>query len=196
MKILYIHGFGSNANGTKVSQLRNYCEQHAVATVHCQSIDYQQVGPDEAVRRLKDAIRTLAQADPAESLCIIGSSLGGFYALQMQMAFGLPTVVLNPSLTPAQTMTGRGLAAELISGYKQMQESLHGRTFPDVRCIICEDDEVLDHSGIEAFGFDLQRLASGGHRMDNFVELLPQIINWMEGRVASEADSPADRIGL
>jgi predicted esterase YcpF (UPF0227 family) len=177
LELLYVHGFGSGAGGTKLGLLKNYCEAHRFARVHCLPLDYEATPPDEVVERLRETLNALSAREGSIRIGIIGSSLGGFYALQLHAMTGFPTVLLNPSLSPAATMQARGLPKAYVEGYQRLQDVIAGKEFPEVRCMVCEDDEVLDHSKIERFGFDLIKLPHGGHRMSPFADVMPDILD-------------------
>ena len=133
----------------------------------------------EVVAILMSATKAMTACGGVPKLGLVGSSLGGFFALQVHLQTGLPTVVLNPCLRPEITLPDRGFEDSFLSGFAALGYQLRVRTFPHVRCIICEDDEVIDQSDIEEYGFDLIRFKQGGHRMENFVDLLPGITEWL-----------------
>ncbi len=93
-KILYLHGFLSSPLSTKVMQLR-----------HGAGDAFEVIAPDlnmtpGEVDALLDNLVRDHQATSSESLVVVGSSLGGFYAARLATKFGLRCVLLNPCFNP------------------------------------------------------------------------------------------------
>jgi len=91
--ILYIHGFASSSYSTKKLLL----DQHYDDTIITMDLACE---PLEAIRELK----TLIEQYKDENLMLVGSSLGGFYALHLTQTFDLPVVLINPSMRPFETL--------------------------------------------------------------------------------------------
>lgn len=89
---LYIHGFNSSGASQKAQQLRT----------HCASQGRVLLAPDLS----NDPQQALAQLLPLaeQAGLIIGSSLGGFYALVLASVASRPTVLINPALWPQQQL--------------------------------------------------------------------------------------------
>lgn len=81
--ILYIHGFASSAHSHKADVLRHYFSE-----VYTPSLSHI---PTLAVETLAEFIHAL----PTPPL-LVGSSLGGYYALYLSQRFDLPAVLINP----------------------------------------------------------------------------------------------------
>lgn len=90
--ILYIHGFGSNGKGLKAQLFREHYD--GTSTYLAPSLSYI---PDLAIATLEEIIETFV---PAEPVCLIGSSLGGFYSMYLSQKYGLPAVLINPAADP------------------------------------------------------------------------------------------------
>lgn len=86
--IVYIHGFASCADSNKTKTLKRYFGDIV-------SID---LPPSP-----KKAIKTLERFIKADTV-LIGSSLGGFYAIHLAEKYGLKAVLINPSLKPYKTL--------------------------------------------------------------------------------------------
>ncbi len=86
--IIYIHGFASCADSNKVKILKEYFKD-------VKAIDLPP-SPLETIKILSDF------AKPSNIL--IGSSLGGYYAMYLAEKFGLKAVLINPSLKPYKTL--------------------------------------------------------------------------------------------
>jgi uncharacterized protein len=107
--IVYIHGFNSSPASTKANQLRSRLatlgrEQELV----CPALSH---WPAEAFGMLE---KTIAGCAP-DSVTLVGSSLGGFYATALTGKYGVRSVLVNPGITPHE-----GLRA-----YLGPQKNLH-----------------------------------------------------------------------
>ena len=92
--IIYIHGFGSHGLGSKANAFRNYFKEKGEAFI-APSFSYT---PDLAIQTLEELIESY------EDVKLIGSSLGGFYALYLAQKYGLKAVLINPSIYPYITL--------------------------------------------------------------------------------------------
>jgi len=94
--IIYIHGFGGSGNGVKARLFKSltcnepffaptlsYIPEMSIMTL-CELIEILQASSDEKLNSVK----------------LIGSSLGGFYAHYLSHKYNLKAVLLNPALYP------------------------------------------------------------------------------------------------
>ncbi len=86
--IVYIHGFASCANSNKTKKLKDYFGDVVAFNLP--------PSPLEAIKKLTP------YAKPENLL--IGSSLGGYYAMYLAEKYGLKAVLINPSLKPYKTL--------------------------------------------------------------------------------------------
>ncbi|MGB5866373.1 MAG: YqiA/YcfP family alpha/beta fold hydrolase [Arcobacteraceae bacterium] len=94
--VVYIHGFGSSAQGTKSVILKElFQEQGFIAP----SLSYV---PDLAIETLKDMISSYLKY---ENVYLVGSSLGGYYATYLANYFEIPAVLINPAVNAATTLS-------------------------------------------------------------------------------------------
>jgi len=92
--IIYIHGFGSNGEGSKAKAFRKYfksIEEDFIAP----SLSYV---PALAIQTLEELIESY------DEVKLIGSSLGGFYTMYLGDKYNLKSVVINPSIFPYVTL--------------------------------------------------------------------------------------------
>lgn len=94
--IVYIHGFGSSAHGTKALILKELFKKEGFIAP---SLSYV---PDLAIETLKDLIQSYLKY---EKVYLIGSSLGGYYATYLADFFNLPAVLINPAVNAPYTLT-------------------------------------------------------------------------------------------
>ncbi len=96
LHILYLHGFLSAPQSKKAQQTIAYCGQKGMADrIHVPTL---MQGPAATIHKLSELIRSL----PGNSLGLIGSSLGGYYATYLAEAFHLPAVLINPAVGPLE----------------------------------------------------------------------------------------------
>ncbi len=91
--IIYIHGFGSHGLGSKASSFKAFFKDKEAFIAP--SLSYI---PDLAIQTLEELIESY------EDVKLIGSSLGGFYALYLAQKYGLKAVLINPSIYPYITL--------------------------------------------------------------------------------------------
>jgi uncharacterized protein len=118
--ILYAHGFKSSSHSRKVTQLRDYIQEHDVAaSLVAPDLSFE---PAVALSQLKRACERVATND----LTIIGSSLGGFYAVVLAEELGCRAVLLNPSIQPFDPLRQYlGVQSNLYTGEKFEFNSTH-----------------------------------------------------------------------
>lgn len=93
--IIYIHGFSSHGLGGKARALRTYYAEKE-ETFIAPSLSYV---PELAMQTLEELISACGDVK------LIGSSLGGYYALYLAEKYDLKTVLINPSVYPYKTLS-------------------------------------------------------------------------------------------
>ncbi|WP_292657565.1 YqiA/YcfP family alpha/beta fold hydrolase [Nitratifractor sp.] len=178
--ILYIHGFASSGLGAKAETVREYFGEEAFAP----SLPYV---PDLAMDTL---IQIAEQADRRrEPLYLIGSSLGGFYALYLAERFDCKAVLVNPSTRPWETLAAHtGEGTNYYDGARfewtpQHVERLRKYRVPalshpeKILLMLQTGDEVLDYRlALEELKGAQTLLEEGGdHSFRGFEKHLPRI---------------------
>ena len=106
--IIYIHGFSSSGNGAKAKAMRHYCQENNIAFM-APSLSYV---PDLAIETLCDII-----VSQTESVSLVGSSLGGYYALYLAQKYKLKVTLINPSIYPYKTLASyTGMVTNFYDG--------------------------------------------------------------------------------
>ena len=96
--LLYLLGFRSSPKSTKARMETTQKHKHQPGvTWWCPQLP---PAPKEAMRMVMEGI----SAWPRQSMGVIGSSLGGFYATCVAQAAGCRAVVLNPAVDPARDL--------------------------------------------------------------------------------------------
>ncbi len=184
-EILYIHGFASSYNSLKAKQLEKYFSQIGYYNVVHPQIP---VAPFSAINLLEQ----IYENNPL--LMVIGSSLGGFYALYMHMKYQLHTFLINPSLKPHETLreyvgtVKRHTSDEFFQWteehveqleelYKKLDYSKLDQT--KLHFLLSEDDELLDFSDIRKFFpyADIRFFKDSGHAFRTFDKVLPDLVS-------------------
>ncbi|SFZ97301.1 Putative esterase, FIGfam005057 [hydrothermal vent metagenome] len=93
--IIYIHGFGSHGLGGKASAFRAYFEDKDEEFI-APSLSYV---PELAIQTLEELIKV------CNNVKLIGSSLGGYYALYLANKYNLKACLINPSIYPYKTLS-------------------------------------------------------------------------------------------
>jgi uncharacterized protein len=181
--LLYLHGFRSSPQSTKARQMQRWVARHQPA-LHwqCPQLD---ISPREAMR----AVFGLIASWPRDTMAVLGSSLGGFYATLVAECTGCKAVLLNPAVEPARdllrhigetTAWHSGDTLEFRSEFVDELRSLHPRVLTQPQryfCIIAKGDEVLDWREMsERYAGSRQRVLDGGdHALSDFESHLPEI---------------------
>lgn len=153
--IIYIHGFGSSGEASKANALRTFCQEHKVRFI-APSLP---TIPDLALQTLSELIESYQEAEPVH---LIGSSLGGYYALYLSDKYALKAVLINPAVNAPETLKrarGHGInhydnsTYEWRDSHVEMLESYEIEE-PEVENLLLmlqKGDDVLDYE--EALDF-------------------------------------------
>jgi len=181
--ILYIHGFRSSSKARKGQILKKHFENVLTPTLP--------ISPLETVDFLDDII------SKNKISLIIGSSLGGFYGLQCLKNHKIPTLLINPSLKPWQSLEkqiGKHTkfnSKETFEWTKEHNKELKQINDKNSRkkaeqtlldLFISTDDDILDHSNLDNQFPDviIKYYNNSGHSFTRFEEILPFIKNKIE----------------
>lgn len=145
--IIYIHGFGSSGEGSKAKALRPFFAEEGYVAPSLPT------NPKLAISTLSDLIENFSRND---TVSLIGSSLGGFYALHLAQKYGLKAVLINPALRPYTSLEealGEGENYYDGSGFEwnrshlELLLSLRPASIPFDRLLVLlqSGDEVLDY---------------------------------------------------
>jgi len=141
--LLYIHGFASSAHSKKARVLRrNFDAVFVPSLSHI---------PTLAVETLAEFIRAL----PVPPV-LIGSSLGGYYALYLSQQFKLPAVLINPVVdiqSPLAQVVGMNhhyFDGSLFEFTEEHLQSLSSYACPEpmtdkLMVMVEMGDELIDH---------------------------------------------------
>jgi uncharacterized protein len=175
--LLYLHGFRSSPQSTKARIVAAHVQRHA-PQVHwwCPQLP---PSPREAMALVMDGIA----AWPRETMAVIGSSLGGFYATCVAEATGCRAVVLNPAVHPARDLARH--IGEHAAWHDPSQHFFFEPSYIDELraldpgplrdpsryfAVIAKGDEVLDWREMTAryAGARIDLLEGGDHALSDF----------------------------
>jgi predicted esterase YcpF (UPF0227 family) len=98
--LLYLHGFRSSPQSTKARMVAaRVRERNPRVTWWCPQLP---PSPAGAMALVLEGVAGW----PRDSMAVIGSSLGGFYATCVSAQLGCKAVVLNPAVHPARDLAG------------------------------------------------------------------------------------------
>ncbi len=184
--IVYAHGFKSSSRSRKCSQLRDYLAQHhRDVQFHAPDLSFD---PQLALAQLE----SLCVAVNPEELTVVGSSLGGFYALVLAEKFGCVAVLLNPSIRPFETLKQYlGRQTNLYTGeaFEFMQAHIDflrtqfvaKPTRPERYLLMVETgDEVLDYRDATACYVNAAQviIEGGDHELKSFPHHIPALLEF------------------
>lgn len=190
--ILYLHGFRSSPKSFKAQMLARHVAQlnakGAQLTWSCPQLP---PSPAEAWA----LIEQITSSWPVESMVVIGSSLGGFYASVLAERIGCRCAVINPAVEPARDLAryiGEQTAfhdpdahfffrAEFIEEFKAIAP------YPITRperywALIAKGDEVLswEEMSQRLAGSDLHLIEGSDHAVSDFEQHMPALLQWLQ----------------
>lgn len=143
----YIHGFNSDKNSRSWKDL-----QSLIGNVLDFHYSYMQNAP-LALKEIENKL--ISALSENKNLKLIGSSLGGFFALFLAHKFSLPSTVFNPVTFPHEQLapfTGKNynfytneewdFTQEILLSYKELPLNAKMRYTPNI--IIGTNDEIID----------------------------------------------------
>ncbi len=180
--IVYLHGFNSSPQSHKAQVMRRYLKERGLEDLYaCPAL------PPLA----SDALREIGKLPLGPQDCLVGSSLGGFYATWLAEKHGCRAVLLNPALEPHEGLRAylgpqknlySGEAYVLTEAHLQAWAALHvPRITPERYLLIVETgDELLDYrKAVARYAGAEQVVVQGGdHTLQSFPQHLPRILRF------------------
>lgn len=185
-RIIYLHGFRSSAQSKKAQQLGE--------ALHDVRADWEYLTPNlpydpQEAMALIEATLSAAPGLMAQTT-LVGSSLGGFYALYFANRAGCRAVLLNPSLRPHETLNAHlGEQTNMYTGESFTVTAAHletlranipesARSTEAVLLVVEMGDELLDHNVTrqQLRGVSEIVVPGGNHNLESFPQHIPQIL--------------------
>lgn len=186
--LLYLHGFRSSPQSAKARLLAQHmATQHPEVHWWCPQLP---PSPYEAIALLLQGIKDW----PVDSMAVVGSSLGGFYATSIAERTGCKAVLLNPAVNPARDLE-KYIGEQ--SCWQDPQETFFFKPefvqeLRDLRCgaltrpdrylaIIAKGDELLDwrESKARYAGAQVRLLPGSDHGLSDFELHLPAVMAFL-----------------
>ena len=186
--LLYLHGFRSSPLSAKA--------QKVAARVHSRNPDVTWWCPQlpPSPRLAMEAVMQGIALWPRESMAVIGSSLGGFYATCVAQQTGCPAVLLNPAVHPARDLAA--YIGEQTQFHNPEERFFFQPAFVDellaldpgplrhperIFAIIAQGDEVLDWREMTGRypGARIKLLDGGDHALSDFDDHLDELFGFL-----------------
>jgi uncharacterized protein len=186
--LLYLHGFRSSPQSMKAMKVAAWMREHRPEVQWwCPQLP---PSPGEAMAMVCERI----DAWPRESMAVMGSSLGGFYATIVAERMGCKAVLINPAVEPARDLAkyiGEITAwhsddkfffrEEFVEELKTLRPSQLTR--PDrYWAYIAKGDEVLDWREMHAryAACHMTLLEGGDHALSDFDDHWPSMASFLD----------------
>ncbi|NQY92929.1 MAG: esterase [Campylobacteraceae bacterium] len=145
--IIYIHGFASSGFGGKATLFK----KHYADDIFCPTLSHI---PALAINTLEQLIQIHLKNN--EKIHLIGSSLGGFYAIYLANKYNLKAVLINPAIFPYKTLDKIGMVThyfdmstfEVTKTHLDFLKSLETSFLTDEKnfmLLLQKGDETLDY---------------------------------------------------
>jgi predicted esterase YcpF (UPF0227 family) len=179
--LIYLHGFLSSPLSQKAQDTADWMAQQGLAAHYlCPSIPME---PQAAEQMLADLLAPLHG-----DFCLIGSSLGGFFATWAVEQFGGRAVLINPAVRP-YALINQYLGEQM--NYQTGEIHFIDASFADKLCqlerkpsdasrywlLVQTGDEVLDYrDAVQWYAGSQQTIVpDGDHSFIGYAEYLPKI---------------------
>lgn len=139
MKYFYFHGYGSSPQAEKAEILRDILGKENVFAPDFNVESHKIAGLfkeiESEIMKYKD------------NVCIIGSSLGGLYALYISSVTGCPVILLNPALFPMLTVqkVTKEIRAEILVQVQQLSLYAFEHYRAENVRVWLTNDELINH---------------------------------------------------
>ncbi|MDB5742871.1 MAG: hypothetical protein JWR68_1186 [Polaromonas sp.] len=187
--LLYLHGFRSSPQSAKAKKMASLVAAgHPAVTWWCPQLP---PSPQAAMALLETGLAGW----PADTMAVIGSSLGGFYATTLAQRLGCKAVLLNPAVDPARDLA-RHIGEQTAWHQPEARFFFEARFVDELRAlqtgalkrpqnyfaIIAKGDEVLDWREMAAryAGAAVCLLEGGDHALSDFDAHLPRILDFLD----------------
>lgn len=193
--LLYLHGFRSSPSSMKAQKMaQRVHSDHPGVQWWCPQLP---PSPAEAMAQVMQGI-----ADwPRDTMAVVGSSLGGFYARWVSLQTGCRAVLLNPAAFPARDLSKHigeqtswhdpqerfffqpGYVDELLTLQADMARLAPGQPASPERqmAIVAKGDEVLDWREMQAFcaGGAIRLLPGSDHAISEFDDHIDAVLRFL-----------------
>lgn len=186
--LLYLHGFRSSPQSTKARRMSQVVrDRHPSVNWWCPQLP---PSPRAAMALLREGF-----ADwPAETMAVVGSSLGGYYATCVAEDTGCRAVLLNPAVHAARDLAGH--VGDQVAWHDPSQRFTFLPEYVDELralergpitrperyfAVVAKGDEVLDWREMTARypGARLRLLEGSDHAISEFDDHLDEVLAFL-----------------
>ncbi len=187
--LLYLHGFRSSPASFKARRMAQWLATHRTdVTWWCP-----QLPPSPAAAWA--LIREGTAGWPADTMAVVGSSLGGFYATALAEATGCRAVLLNPAVDPARDLAPLvGVQTQFHAPTERFDfapayiDELRALTPPAITrpqryaAVIAQGDELLSWREMTGRypGAQIRLLPGSDHALSDFDDHLPFVLEFLQ----------------
>jgi hypothetical protein len=187
--LLYLHGFRSSPASFKARRMAQWLATHRPdVTWWCP-----QLPPSPAAAWALICEGTAGW--PADTLAVVGSSLGGFYATALAEATGCRAVLLNPAVDPARDLAPLvGVQTQFHTPTEHFDfapayiDELRALTPPAITrpqryaAVIAQGDELLSWREMTGRypGAQIRLLPGSDHALSDFDDHLPFVLEFLQ----------------
>jgi predicted esterase YcpF (UPF0227 family) len=183
--LVYLHGFNSSPQSHKARVLRDALDARGLAHLYaCPALPHEPAAALAAAERVIESHR-------AADICLVGSSLGGFYATHLAETHSLRAVLINPAIDPhvglraylgPQQNLHTGAQYQLTERHLEQwaQRYVHEVTPARYLLLVETGDEVLDYRhAVRRYRGAQQIVVEGGdHTLQSFASHIPRILQF------------------
>ncbi len=190
--LLYLHGFRSSPLSAKAQRLAQ-----AIDDLNATGQDIFRACPQlpPSPRQTLAELEALVELWPRDTMAVVGSSLGGFYATVLAERLGCRAAVINPAVAPARDLARHiGEQAsfhnpadrfffrpEFIAEFEALAPypiEHPGRYW----ALIAQGDEVLDWREMSAHfaGATIKLLDAGDHALSDYAQHLDEVLDFLQ----------------
>ena len=191
--LLYLHGFRSSPSSAKAQKMADImASRYPGVTWYCPQLP---PSPNQAMVDVMAQVSGWLKLANFESLAVVGSSLGGFYATWVAEKMKCKTVVLNPAVHPARDLAK--YIGEQTTWHDPNETFFFKPEFIDELCaleagplslpenylaIIAKGDEVLSWREMSARyqGAKVKLIEGSDHALSDFDQHLPEIFEFLD----------------
>ncbi|WP_341922396.1 YqiA/YcfP family alpha/beta fold hydrolase [Polaromonas sp. YR568] len=187
--LLYLHGFRSSPQSAKARQVATWMQnRHPDVVWWCPQLP---PSPREAMEMVSQGIAGW----PRDTMAVMGSSLGGFYATHVAETCVCKAVLLNPAVNPARDLAkyiGEQTAwhdpnehfffePRFVDELRALERGAVSRP-ENYFALIAKGDEVLDWREMTGRypGAHIRLLEGGDHAISDFERHLPEVMDFLE----------------
>lgn len=187
MHIIYLHGFNSSPQSKKAALLADAVSLRDDIELVVPALPFEPMSAISTIQRCMEATAH-------EQVALIGSSLGGFYALYIAEKYHCRATLINPAIRPYELLADYlGKNINMYTGEQYVFTTAHISQLQDIEIqkikfpqnylvLLQTGDEILDYrQAVEKFNNSYVSVAQGGnHSFDGFEKVINDIIEFSQ----------------